>query len=241
MRPIYASNRINLSGWYAYKQPAGHPAIWDGGANRLGERTGLWCPITGAVIRRSNEWLNKLPNMPLDGTLEGDVLHVTSFPHVELLLGTIGRTTDNPVMYMANDNGGSIAFYQEAMEAMALLDGETCKFVNCTILPDDQEASLFEFRLMGADAMCRHPYSSWCVARSPYYATNAAPKPVSGRVRTISIGSSGDIESIEAWVGVDHTINFVPLYFGDQIPDAFFRQKQEIKLYILDNIVIGYE
>lgn len=243
MKPIYATSRVDISGWYAYTQPKGDYVIWDGGANRGGNGTGLWEAETGSVVERSEEWLNKLPQMPLAGNLDGDVFMVTGFPDVEILLNRIGRTTDNAVFFMRREDNSPLQFHEYATKAAEFLDNETTRFVRCRILPEDKQAALTDFRMMGVEAIAVDPAAFWVPSRSIFCVTNDPPTQVyeHATIREIVI-EEGEIDTVECWATPGTVMRFVPLYEGDDQPDnGVFKKRQDLTLYCRDNIVVGYE
>lgn len=243
MNPIFATNRVDISGWYAYREPPGQYVIWDGGANRDGKNTGLWNPTTGEPIQRDAEWLNKLPQMPISGNLDGDVFNVTAFPDLEILLNRIGRTTDNAVFFMRREDGSPLQFHEYATKAAEFLDGETTRFVRCRVLPDDKEAALEEFRLMGPEGMATDPEAFWVPSRSVYHVTNERPEQVytHATIREIII-EEGEIQTVECWATPGTVMRFTPLYHGDEIPEHnVFKKREDLTLYCHQNIVVGYE
>ncbi len=82
---VYKPGKINPAGWFCSEKLDGVRAFWDGGKSRGMQAsevpysntvkdvnpqiaTGLWSR-TGKVIHSPGWWLDKLPNMPLDGEL----------------------------------------------------------------------------------------------------------------------------------------------------------------------------
>lgn len=244
MTPIYASNRLDASGWYAFQQPEGTLAIWDGGANRDGEQStvGLWNAMTGEPIVRSASYLDRLPKMPMYGWIYKNKFWVTDFPHVEQILNITGRRTDNPVYYMVGADGSPVRFFLATLEAPNVLeDPDVAQFVNCRILPENKDAAREVFRAMGPGTLLRHPMSFWTRQRNPLYASVKQPHKTEARIREITV-SGGYVDTVTCWLTPEHLVSFYPMYDGDQYPDKeVFVPTNLINIYSEEGTIIGYD
>lgn len=245
MTPIYASDRLNASGWYAFQEPDGHLVIWDGGVNRDSPESeiGLWCPFSGMPVPRPASYLERLPTMPLYGWLEGDKFTVMDFPHIHDALNLTGRRTDNEVSCMTEADNTPLRFYRGILEAPNIFDADDCPavFVRCCILPEDRQESRRVMREMGPATLIRHPYSRWSRQRNPLYASVGSPPHVPARVREITIVDD-HVDMVTCWTTPNTEITLYPLYEGDQFPDnKVFVPTSPINLYIAEGIVVGYE
>ena len=246
MTPIYASNRIDLSGWYAFQEPAGMLALWDGGVNRetVDSKLGIWCPMNGVPIYRDPEFLDRLPNIPMYGWVDDEGFTAMDFPHVDDALNLTGRLTDNQVFYLTQNDGSPLPFFAATMRAdMVFSSVENCnaRFVGCRILPENKDESLRLAREMGPDTLVRHPLSRWSRQRNPFYASLGGPRPTQGRVREVKI-SEGYVVEVSCWTTPQTIATLYPLYEGDQYPDReAFVPTAPINLYMTQGIVVGYD
>lgn len=230
---------MDLSGWYAYRCPPGKMVLWDGGINRTGDLSGLWSLISGESEPAPDEFLNQLPNMPLAGRMEAGVLHVESLPNLDLVIQAVGQRTNNPAYHL--DSQGPAPFLAEVYNGEDLLDGDTCRFVPVTILPEDKSAARRVFDGFGPHGMVRHPMSTWVNGRTPLFASSLAPPKI--RAKIVDWHYEGEmVTNVSARVGLRRTVDFRPLYDGDQWADnKVFEVGRIMDLYVLENeTVVGY-
>lgn len=243
MTPIYASNRIDLSGWYAYQQPPGEVVLWDGGFNRVNDysRVGIWSAITGQPIYRDPSWLAKLPQVPMYGHLDGDHFHVTDFPHVSTIQPFLKLA--NPAWSLESEEGTPLPYFVSILNGPIMVaDCDVASFVRCCILPEDRETSLLAAREMGDNTLMRHPMSVWALKRNPTYASTQRPPRVVSRIREVEIDNDGYVGRIHAWTNPETLATFYPMYWGDQYPENnVFVPTERMNLYIAEGIVLGYD
>ena len=247
MTPIYATHRANLSGWYAFKEPPGQYVIWDG-CGQFGMQTGFWCPFTGNIVDCNDSMKGKMPNIPAAGYLHGDEFCVLGFPDAEDVLPTLGGDPDL-IMDFIDRPGIQInaSMYDEIMDADRVLEGTNAYYVDWTPLPYGKENAYHEFRMMGSDAVCRHPRSWWSSQRSVHYAANASPEQCAeGRVREVHVDEPlGLIDYVTVWITPEPEVKVIPLYEGDDELDCkLWTPKERITLFAIDSKfehVIGYK
>lgn len=242
MTPIYASNRIDLSGWYAYDQPEGDLVLWDGGLSRAKEysRGGLWDYVKGHPVYRDPAWLDQLPNLPMFGHLDGDHFNVIDFPHVGLILPYLPSRPNGPQWSLESEDGGPLPFFVSVLNGPQML--ETCdvaSFVRCSILPEDKETSLRLARERGDQTMVRHPMSSWSLKRNPLFASVKSPPRQRCRIREVTIDDDGYVSQVSVWTNL---AVFSPMYWGDHLPEnKVFVPTEPLNVYIGEGIVLGYD
>ena len=163
MRTTYSSPHIDLSGWYAYRRPPGERVIWDGGLRRE-----FWDEQWRAVsVPESLK--NCMPNMPLEGYLHEDYLHVTALPDADILNKIV--KADNRVEMETFEvlQGGKGCFVTEfILMDQKILGNDHYGMVPLRILPDNREESRKCFLSLGLEATARHPLSVWCNGHSLY-------------------------------------------------------------------------
>jgi len=245
--PIYMTDRANLSGWYAFKEPRGKYVIWDG-CGKFGMQTGFWCPFTGNIVDCNDGMPAKMPSIPAVGYLHGDEFCVLGFPDAEEVLPLLGQDPDI-IMDFIDRPGTQVqaSMFDEIMDADRVLEGTNAYYVDWTPLPDAQPWAFHEFRMMGSDALCRHPRSWWSSQRSVHYGANSEP-PYSwkGRVRDVIVDEPlGLIDYVTVWANPEKEVKVTPLYEGDDELDCpLWTPKQEITLWSIDEKcehVIGYK
>lgn len=244
MTPIYASDRIDLSGWYLHDTPPGRLLLWDGGFNRTEDysRVGLWDLTTGTKVFNDPDWLKQLPQIPMYGFLENDFFTVVDFPHVDVLRQLY--STDHPMCSLeADHSGGPTQFFVSVLNGpVVCAESEVCDFVRCSILPENAEAALAQARERGDTALVRHPLSFWTLKRNPLYASVHRPPCVSARIREVEIDNDGYVGEITCWTTPEATASFFPMYNGDQFPESeVFKPTERINLYIEQGTVLGYD
>ncbi|MCP4896279.1 MAG: hypothetical protein GY906_04825 [bacterium] len=243
MTPIYATQRADLSQWWAYKVPEGRSAIWDGGIHDRTDITGLWCPVTGNKIDAPDSLLRDLPATCLYGMVDGDHFHVTGFPHIRTLLHMFPLCPYEPKLAYPETKVLRATFLDEFMAAPELLP-DCCSFVTPTTLPDHKIDALDALNDLGEQYVARHPSASWTVERSCLLASIVQPETVrQARVREISLDNDLDIvDFITAWSTVECLETFYPLYMHDDDPYLdIWKPKTRVTLYLHAGEVIGYE
>ncbi len=135
MTPIYATERANLSGWYAFKEPRGQYSIWDG-CGKFGMQTGFWCPFTGNIVDCNDSMPDNMPSIPAAGYLNGDEFCVLGFPDAEDVLPTLGGDPDI-IMDFIDRPGIQIqaSMYDEIMDEARVLEGTSAYYVAWVPLP----------------------------------------------------------------------------------------------------------
>jgi hypothetical protein len=247
MTPIYASNRADVSGWYAFDVPlGGRRAFWDGGVGKREQQaTGFWCPYHGNIVDVPDRVARNMPPVGLDCVIVGDEVLVTGFPKVVHMHGVIdGEPEMEAVKYLYDDPSKVGNFIDELTIGEELIDGSVCRMVSVEKLPDDKYAALDYFREKYPYGVARHPMSVWTPLRTVHYAANMPPETVyEGRVREIY--HTDDIETIDyvnVWATIEKELKVVPLYKGDNETDCpFWKIKTPITLYCVEDVVIGYE
>src|SRR6056297_3337986 len=142
MTPIYASNRANIAGWYAFNMPPdSRRAFWDGGAGKRDQgATGFWCPYSGNIVDASDKLIESMPKTALDCALEGDEVIVTGFPKVQFMIGVAGHeVTQVDLNYMYDRPEQCANFIDEVTLGAELLDDTPCRVVGIEKLPDDKD------------------------------------------------------------------------------------------------------
>jgi hypothetical protein len=256
MTPIYASDRSDISGWYAYDfPPEGRRVFWDGGVGKRDQlATGFWCPYTGNIVDAPDRLVSSMPDIALECILHGNDVLVTGFPRIEYLTGFNGSNLGSAVMsetpgandvrYLYDDPQDRANFIDEITIGPEMLEGTPCRVIQVEQLPDDKHAALDYFRERFPLGIARHPMSIWTPLRTVFAVANIKPgEPYLGRVREINLRDSMEvIESVSVWVTIEKELKVQPLYPGDDDPDCpFWKLKSPITLYCMEDLVIGYE
>lgn len=247
MTPIYASNRADVAGWYAYNLPLyGRRALWDGGVGPRGQgATGFWCPYTGVIIDAPDKLLERMPNVALECFIVDDEVLVTGFPELEKLVGVVLKSLPQQTVQEVHVGyGNSVSFLDEIVSGPDLLEGTPCRVVPVEKLPDDRVDALGYFRENYRNGLARHPMSIWTPMRTVFYMANAAPLEVhQGRIREIFHHNTLEvIDYVMVWATVEKEMKVLPLYRGDnQTECPLWKMKSHITLYCVKDMVIGYE
>ncbi len=246
MTPIYASERATIQGWYAYDVPRySRRAFWDGGVGKRDNgATGFWCPYTGVIVDAPDKIIKAMPNICLDCALDGDDVIVTGFPRVGEILGMITDAFSKEVRYIYDEPGLIANFMDEVAYGADMLVGSPCTMVSVEKLPEDRGPALDYFRQHYPFGIVRHPYSAWTPVRTVFMATNMRPETTyEGRVREIYHHDGLDlIDFVTVWGTVEKELKVVPLYQGDDACDCpFWKIKGRIKLFTVEDLVVGYE
>lgn len=247
MTPIYASNRADVAGWYAYTPPIyARRAFWDGGVGKRDQgATGFWCPYSGNIIDAPDKLIDNMPSVALDCALDGDEVVVTGFPKVEYMVGVAGReVTEVNLDYMYEGPEQRANFVDEITKGAELIEGYPCRVVGVEKLPDDKHDALDYFRENYPYGVCRHPMSVWSPLRTVFMMANAQPEKVhEGRVREIFHHEDMDlIDYVTVWATIEKELKVVPMYVGDNLGECpFWKTKRTITLYCVEDLVIGYE
>lgn len=247
MTPVYASRRAKIGGWYAYQYPASHfrRVFWDGGVGKrqLGA-TGFWCPYTGNIVDVPDRLLRDMPNVCIDGFTDGHEVLVTGLPKVEDFIGVVGEAFTDETDYLYNEPGMRGNFADEIHRGDELLGEGPCRMVPVEQLPDDDHAALDYFREHYPYGAARHPLSPWSPYRSARLVANIQTQPTyEGRVREIHhVDGMNLIDFVTVWATVEKELKVIPLYEGDAEADCpFWKIKNNITLYCVEDLVIGYE
>lgn len=247
MTPIYASDRANIAGWYAFNMPPGsRRAFWDGGEGKRGqEATGFWCPYEGTIIDAPDDLIEKMPKVALDCVVHNGEVIVTGFPRIEFMVTESGENLKRlDLDYVQTVDGSAATFIDELSIGEDLLEGTPCRLVHVEKLPDDREEALEYFRENYRIGVCRCPQSVWSPLRSCYMMVNIKPESVyQGRVREVIREEAFDtVDYVTVWAGPEKELNLVPLYDGDDDPDCpLWKPKNKITLYCVEDLVVGYE
>lgn len=246
MTPVYASNRAEIGGWYAFDLvDDGRRVFWDGG---IGQRqqgaTGFWCPYSGNIVDAPDKMIDAMPDVALDGCIHDGEFLVTGFPKINHF-STVIQPDDDIVRYIYRDPTKLANFADEILYGPELIeDSPVCRMVRVEQLPDDHVAALDTFRDKYPHGIARHPQSVWSPHRSRYIMANLRPDGFSsGRVREIHHSETMDyIDFVTVWATIEKELKVVPLYGDDHNPDCpFWKVKQRITLFTVEDLVIGYE
>jgi len=247
MTPIYASDRANIAGWYAFNVPFNtRRAFWDGGEGKRGQgATGFWCPYEGTIIDAPDHLIKSMPKVALDCAINNDEVIVTGFPKIEFMVTESGQDLmELDLDYIITDTGDQANFIDELSAGEDLLEDTPCRLVRVEKLPDDPQHALAYFRENYLYGVCRHPMSVWSPLRSVMMMVNITPETVyHGRVREVIRESMfGSVEYVSVWASVEKELNVLPLYEGDEDGDCpIWKPKNEITLYCVEDLVVGYE
>jgi hypothetical protein len=247
MTPIYASDRANVEGWYAYQPPVfSRRVFWDGGVGKRDQgATGFWCPYSGNIVDAPDKLIEAMPSVALDCAVEGNEVIVTGFPKVEYMSDVAGdELTEVDLDYLLADPIKTASFMDEIELGEELLEGTPCRLISVEKLPDDRDDALAYFREHYPYGVCRHPYSSWTPLRSVYMMANVKPETVrEGRIREIFHSEGTEvIDYVTVWATIEKELKVLPLYHGDNEGDCqFWQPKQPITLYCVEDLVVGYE
>lgn len=247
MTPIYASDRANVSGWYAYNLPVNaRRAFWDGGAGKREQQaTGFWCPYSGNIVDAPDKLIESMPGVALDCAIAGDDVIVTGFPKVEFMVGVSGNeVSEVDLDYLYDYPEQRANFVDELSRGESLLEGTPCQVVRVEKLPDDKDDALAYFRQNFPYGLARHPFSVWSPLRTVFLMANIQPETVhEGRIREIFHTEDMDlIDYVTVWATIEKELKVIPMYQGDNEGDCpFWQSKQPITLYCVEDLVVGYE
>lgn len=247
MTPIYASNRADVSGWYAYNVPTyARRVFWDGGAGKRDQQaTGFWCPYTGNIVDAPDKLIQSMPRVALDCAIDGDEVIVTGFPKVEYLISSVGAQVEPLDLDYMYDNPGQWGnFMDEITRGVDLLGDSPCTVVSVEKLPDDKDDALAYFRKNYPYGLARHPYSVWSPLRTVFLMSNVRPVTVhEGRIREIFHCEDFDlIDYVSVWATIEKELKVIPMYHGDNEGDCpFWQSKKPITLFCVEDLVVGYE
>lgn len=240
MNPIYATPRIDLSGWYAFECPNGVPVIWDGGMTPT-----MDCLYNAYTLEPVKcPWLNELPNTPLVGWMTKDEFIAFDSPHPSILAYLLPLEVMPNIKFCAAH--GDIELPAPFFYTLNMIEdlGGRVTTPGITILPENRELAFEKFQELHveADQYARSPIGPWVPRLCPLFACSVKP-PIRkyARLRDYELDEDGEVCLLEFWVGVSKTIEVEPLYRPDLQPELFER-KSAYTLYLSPyEEVIGYE
>ena len=240
MNPTFATNRVDLSGWFAFPCSDGTPVIWDGGVN-----PDMNCLFNTHTLEPIEcDWIDELPPIPLVGWLEGDQFVATDSIHPDVLRDILPIQTW-PEEFIFLCSRGSLylpaPFYYSIYYIESL--GGRVVTPQITTLPENADAAKEMFQQLHeeADHYARHPNSPWYPTLSPVFVCSLAP-PIKryARLRDFTVGSEGEVVELEFWVGVSQTVKTPPLYIPDFEPGNLTKKGAFTLYYATNGEILGY-
>lgn len=243
MKPIYVTNRSNLAGWYAFKHPQGTRVVWDGGLTPSAN-----CLYQLDTMQQIHvDWIDELPRVPLVGWLpiEQDRLVAIDSPHL-MMLNEMLKLEDVPdgfQTFIALENPNMPAPFYYCLNHLA----EMCDRIEVpcmTVLPEDATLAYKKFKEMSAEQpyLVRHPKSPWVPRYHSLYGTSVRPDVVRfGRLKVAHRELSGDVSSLEFWVGNFQIHKCPTLYFKDIDGSDLISRSPFYLYYGPEGAIIGYE
>jgi len=234
MKPVYLTNRGDVSNWLAFVPPRySQYVLFDGGLSRE-TNSGFWSLDTGEeVLGIADSFINTLPPVPMAGYLTEDSLHVTGFPTIEQAKLYSGPSSVD-VIDVGGDQG--ITALSAFISSGNILNGDTCHFIAVRPLPSDRLAARDVLVSMGIDALAMSPISIWIETRSWGLVTTKRP----GTTRVCRVREINELD-FELWYTPGESRKMPFIYQDDLLDGSPLKVHGVITAYVDDNTIIGYE